>query len=218
MRFGHQHEREFELIAWKRWTEQQIQQGVKVLWQTGFGDGARDLPDVSLFSSDGQNGSFYILCQSDQDIPRHWLQSHRLFQLHRPGRFSDFQGGGGANTGSRAHFVGIMALVNQKTGQRQGTANFTLRWLRTRIHANCNSSSFHRSAGCTACFLCLPDVTKATSRSHARRGTPDCSKTGFEWLYALHRRTAEIIFMPHQVRLRSSYWTRFGKRNQSLNA
>ena len=34
-------------------------------WQTGFGDSARDLPDISLFASDGQNKSFYIVCESD---------------------------------------------------------------------------------------------------------------------------------------------------------
>ncbi|MGA8538155.1 MAG: protease pro-enzyme activation domain-containing protein, partial [Terriglobales bacterium] len=44
----------------------------KPSWQTGTGvpnDGVRDLPDVSLFAGDGENGSFYILCQSDQVSP-----------------------------------------------------------------------------------------------------------------------------------------------------
>jgi subtilase family serine protease len=40
----------------------------KPSWQTGAGvpsDGVRDLPDVSLFASNGFNGSFYIICEAD---------------------------------------------------------------------------------------------------------------------------------------------------------
>src|SRR6267154_3286927 len=38
-------------------------------FQTGFGDTQRDLPDVSFFAADGLNKSFYIICESDENIP-----------------------------------------------------------------------------------------------------------------------------------------------------
>lgn len=39
---------------------------MKPVWQTGTSaDNARDLPDVSLFASNGFLGSFYVICQSD---------------------------------------------------------------------------------------------------------------------------------------------------------
>ena len=84
-------------------------------WQTGSGsfstDGKRDIPDVSLFASNGFVGSAYIVCQADNpqggDCP-----------------FS-FLGFGGTSVSSPA-FAGIMALVNQETGERQGNANYIL--------------------------------------------------------------------------------------------
>ncbi len=80
---------------------------LKPTWQTGTGvpnDTARDLPDVSLFASNGFLGSFYVICQSD----------------YSPGNgsectLSDLVGYGGTSVASPA-FAGIMALVNQKWG------------------------------------------------------------------------------------------------------
>jgi len=43
----------------------------KPSWQSGSGvpmDGHRDLPDVSLFASNGYNSSFYIMCQADASL------------------------------------------------------------------------------------------------------------------------------------------------------
>jgi Pro-kumamolisin, activation domain/Bacterial Ig-like domain (group 3) len=89
----------------------------KPAWQTGTGvpaDGKRDIPDVSLFASNGFLGSFYIICQSDQTYGTCNLSSD-----------SYFLGFGGTSVSSPA-FAGIMALVNQETGSRQGNANYVL--------------------------------------------------------------------------------------------
>src|ERR1700728_3518823 len=89
----------------------------KPAWQTGTGvlaDGKRDIPDVSLFASNGFLGSFYIICQSDQTYGTCNLSSS-----------SYFLGFGGTSVSSPA-FAGIMALVNQETGSRQGNANYVL--------------------------------------------------------------------------------------------
>ena len=39
----------------------------KPAWQTGFGDTARDIPDLSLFASSGANASYYPICATDGD-------------------------------------------------------------------------------------------------------------------------------------------------------
>src|SRR6266404_1712688 len=95
----------------------------KPSWQVTLGDSSRDLPDVSLFSSDGKNGSFYIICESDQDITGGSGCNLTKFTTTAP--FHDFQAVGGTSAATPT-FAGIVALVNQKTGQRQGNVNYVL--------------------------------------------------------------------------------------------
>ena len=87
----------------------------KPAWQTGPGvptDGARDIPDVSLFASNGANLSAYAICaQAGECAP----DSSGNFSL-------DLVGGTSASAPAMA---GIMALVVQKYG-RQGQADATL--------------------------------------------------------------------------------------------
>lgn len=87
----------------------------KPAWQTGPGvpaDGVRDIPDVSLFASNGGNMSAYAVCaQAGECAP----DSSGNFSL-------DLVGGTSASTPAMA---GIMALVVQKYG-RQGQADATL--------------------------------------------------------------------------------------------
>jgi subtilase family serine protease len=86
----------------------------KPAWQTGKGvpaDGARDLPDVSLFAAAGENNSAYPICAFPQDC----------VQVNG-GTFLVLAGGTSASSPAMA---GIMALVNQKFGP-QGQANFVL--------------------------------------------------------------------------------------------
>lgn len=86
----------------------------KPSWQTGIGvpaDGARDLPDVSLFAATDTNDSFYPVCSSSEECT--------------PANGSVVFGGVGGTSASTPAMAGIMALINQKYG-RQGQANFTL--------------------------------------------------------------------------------------------
>ncbi len=126
----------------------------KPSWQSGTGvplDSHRDLPDVSLFASNGFDNSFYIMCQSDAGGTG--TNSCNLNDFGYT-----FQGVGGTSASAPA-FAGIMALVNQKqaTAQnpapRQGNANYVLyqlfkKQLNTTPALNCNSSSVP-AAGCT---------------------------------------------------------------------
>jgi subtilase family serine protease len=88
----------------------------KPSWQSGvFGivnDGVRDIPDVSLLAANGLWGHYYIFCDSDTanggsvctGLPDTWS-------------------GAGGTSFSAPILAGIQALVNQKTGKRQGNPN-----------------------------------------------------------------------------------------------
>ena len=87
----------------------------KPAWQTGPGvpaDGVRDIPDVSLFASNGANYSAFVTCDSEGDCAP-----------DASGNFNfDLVGG---TSGSTPAMAAIMALVVQKYG-RQGQADTVL--------------------------------------------------------------------------------------------
>jgi subtilase family serine protease len=143
---------------------------IKPSWQAGLGDSARDIPDVSLFASDGQNKSFYITCQSDQDIPGDTGCNLTSRSTNPNGPFHDFQAIGGTSAGAPS-FAGIMALINQKTGQRQGNANYALYALAKKPGASCASSTTEAS---TCVFN---DITKGNNAVPCAGASPKCSNT-----------------------------------------
>ena len=139
----------------------------KPAWQGGTGvpaDGVRDIPDVSLFAGDGENSSFYILCEAD------------LFDVRCiPG--GGFLSIGGTSASVQA-FAGIMALVNHKVATqatpapRQGNANFVLYPLAAKQGASCNSSS--GTANPASCIFY--DITKGNNSVPCAGGT-GCNNT-----------------------------------------
>jgi len=143
----------------------------KPSWQavTGVpGDGRRDLPDVSLFASDGNNGSSYVVCQADANSGTG--SSTSSCDLNSP--FLDFQLVGGTSAATPT-FAGIMALVNQKTGQRQGNANYVLYALaNNETFANCNSTTVLAGNACV-----FYDVTKGNNSVACSGGSSNCSNT-----------------------------------------
>jgi subtilase family serine protease len=87
----------------------------KPSWQSGPGvpaDGARDLPDVSLFAANGYNLSAYPICASPGDCVPDANQQIPITLV------------GGTSASSPA-MAAIMALIDQKHG-RQGQADYTL--------------------------------------------------------------------------------------------
>jgi hypothetical protein len=126
-------------------------------------DSHRDLPDVSLFASSGFNNSFYVMCEADM------VASPSC----KKGQAFHFLGIGGTSA-SAPSFAGIMALVNQKTGQRQGNANFALYKLAQTQYAAataCNSvASPLPASACT-----FNDVTTGTIAMPCTKGSPDCN-------------------------------------------
>ncbi len=98
---------------------------LKPSWQKGTGvpaDNKRDLPDVSLFASNGFFGSFYVICEEDATGPCN---------------LEALAGYGGTSVASPA-FAGIMSLVNQKIGTPQGVPGFSLYQLVTK-----QANAFH---------------------------------------------------------------------------
>ena len=102
----------------------------KPSWQAGPGvpnDGKRDIPDVSLAAAAGHDG--FLLCQDGVCITDSSGQLINAFVV-------------GGTSASAPSFAGIMALVNQKTGSRQGQANFVLYPLAAAQNAaNCDASA-----------------------------------------------------------------------------
>ncbi len=142
---------------------------LKPSWQTGLGDTSRDIPDVSLFASDGQNKSFYIICQSDQDPSGGTgcnLTTSATLGTH------DFQAVGGTSAATPT-FAAIMALVvQQQSGQRQGVANYVLYSLAKTPANVCNSSTATLPNNCV-----FNDITKGNNSVACVGGTPNCSNT-----------------------------------------
>jgi subtilase family serine protease len=156
----------------------------KPAWQTGTGvpaDGVRDVPDVSLFAADGLNAAFYIICSSDGSgfTGANGNCSSTASTL-------DFVGIGGTSLSTPA-FAGIMALVNQKSGERQGNANFVLYPLAAAAasnNKNCasNSSAVSNSACVFYDIIHGHDTTETTitpgnNAVACVTGSPNCSGT-----------------------------------------
>jgi hypothetical protein len=113
----------------------------KPSWQSGTGvpsDGKRDIPDVSLFASNGFVGNFYMLCEDDI--------------IYGTCSTSNFAGVGGTSASSPA-FAGIMAMVNQATASRQGNANYAFYKLAGQSGSRCTSAANPAS---TCVFFDIP--------------------------------------------------------------
>jgi subtilase family serine protease len=88
----------------------------KPSWQTGVpgipSDGVRDVPDISLFASNGFWGHYYVYCFSD-------VANGGAACAGSPAGWS----GAGGTSFSSPILAGIQALVNQKMGGAQGNPN-----------------------------------------------------------------------------------------------
>jgi len=154
----------------------------KPSWQSGAGipnDGKRDLPDVSLFASNGFTGSLYLICDTDQ-----------FHSFTGKCDLTSFEGtiqGVGGTSASAPAFAGIMALVNQKQSTtaipapRQGVANYVLYALARTSGASCPSSTTEASTcifndvthGNSDLPTGLPGI--GTISVPCQGGTPNCS-------------------------------------------
>jgi hypothetical protein len=148
----------------------------KPTFQTGLtpGDNARDIPDISLFAGNGVNSTFYIVCEQNANANN----APCSLTTSASSGVDTFSGIGGTSGGTPT-FAAIIALVNQKTGQRQGNANYVLYNLAAKEnYANCNSSSFTNHATPAPASCVFYDITKGTNTVACDPGSPNCSDTG----------------------------------------
>jgi len=145
-------------------------------WQKGvFGtvnNGWRDLPDVSLFAGDGFYTHAYVYCMSDTNeggAPCDYSNSADAY----------LNSAGGTSFSSPA-FAGIQALVDQKTGSRQGNPNYVLYFLAageygSDAHPNLgNLAACNTANGNTIGAACVfYDVTSGDNDMPCR-GKDDC--------------------------------------------
>lgn len=127
----------------------------KPSWQTGVSgipnDNARDLPDVSLTAA-GHDA--YLLCLDGSCTP------------DSTGRIS-FDGYSGTSAATPS-FAGMMALIVEKTGSRQGQADYVLYRLAANVAlASCNASDTSTLPAGTCIFN---DVTAGNNAVPGERG------------------------------------------------
>ncbi len=125
----------------------------KPSWQSLSGnpsDGVRDIPDVSLFAADGLWWHAYIFCWSNTALggtscsgpPKTWMA-------------------GGGTSFSSPIMAGIQALVDQKTGERQGNPNPTYYKLAAGEYGASGDSSCNSTLGNAVGSSCIfYDVTQ----------------------------------------------------------
>jgi subtilase family serine protease len=139
----------------------------KPSWQTGVvgipADGVRDIPDVSLFAANGLWGHYFVYCYS-----------------HAAGGGSPCTGapstwaGAGGTSFSSPILAGVQALVNQKTGARQGNPNPVYYKLAAMEYGASGSSSCNSTHGNTVASTCIfYDVTQGDMDVNCT-GTHNC--------------------------------------------
>ncbi len=126
----------------------------KPAWQSGVAglpnDGVRDLPDVSLFAANGFWSHAYLVCYSDI--------ANNGASCSAPPNLWVALGGTSAATPILA---GVQALINQKTGARQGNPNYTLYRLAASEYGAGGSASCDSSLGNQVGANCVfHDVTQ----------------------------------------------------------
>lgn len=119
----------------------------KPSWQSLLGnpaDGVRDVPDVSLFASNGLWSHYYIFCYSD-------VANGGTACTGAP---SGWTGAGGTSFASPI-MAGVQALVDQSTGSRQGNPNPVLYSLANAEYGPNGNSSCNSSLGNSVGTSCV---------------------------------------------------------------
>ncbi len=128
-------------------------------WQSVYGVGLanvsttkRNQPDVSLFASAGWWNHTLLFCQSDTGVTCDYSDGSNDYAL-----------GAGGTSFVAPQLNGLMALIVQKTGARQGNANYTLYGLAAQEYgtpgnpntanlANCSGSGLGVNVGANCIF------------------------------------------------------------------
>ncbi len=129
----------------------------------------RTIPDISLFSSNGENGVAVIVCEADAN------PGGASCNLNSP--FTDFSLIGGTSAATPP-FAAIVALLNQKTGTRQGNINYGLYNLAAN-DTNYTSGACNASTPNSACTF--NDVTTGNIGVACMRGSTSNADGSTNW-------------------------------------
>ncbi len=151
----------------------------KPSWQTGLGvpnDGKRDVPDVSLTAASHDG---YLVYSSDNATSTRGLYTF------------------GGTSASAPSFAGLMALVNQQSGARQGNANPRFYQLAA-LQASGGPSYFHRvtagnnSVPGTTGFAASTSTTTPTYNLATGLGSVDANVLVTQWSGILPATTTTV--------------------------
>ena len=146
-------------------------------WQAGVNgipsDGVRDVPDLSLFSSDLTFNSAYLYCLTDPIyVPS--------CNFNNSGALT-YEVAGGTSFAAPA-FAGMVALVNQKTNSTQGLANYYLYSMAAQEFGSTASPNSSQTLSCNSGLnqggsntCTFYDVTVGTNQQPCTVGTPECT-------------------------------------------
>jgi hypothetical protein len=123
-------------------------------------DGVRDLPDVSLFASNGFNLASWAVCADSVALGSSTPGTDCQLSNGVPTASTTLSGFGGTSASAPA-FAGMLALVSQSIGGRLGNPNPVLYQL-----AEKQPTAFN-------------DVTIGNNSVDCYSGTPDCGSNGF---------------------------------------
>ncbi len=190
-------------------------------WQTGVvglptaSGGKRYLPDVSLFAADGVWSHFYVYCMSDtaeQGVACNYTNTNDILG----------SAAGGTSFAAPA-LAGIQALVNQKTGSKQGNPNVTYYQLAATEYGASGNTSCYSNAG-TAAAPVLPastcifrDVTYGDIDVPCT-GTTNCygySKSGSKTVYGVLSTSSTALTPAYAATKGWDYATGLGTVNVS---
>lgn len=121
-------------------------------------DAVRDIPDVSMFAATGRDFATWGICTDrDQDGNGNTIEDCVPGSNGLPPDQFYLSGWGGTSAAAPA-FAGVLALIRQSTGERQGQANYALYNL-----ARTQPAIFN-------------DVLTGNNSVSCQLGTPDCAK------------------------------------------
>jgi len=139
----------------------------KPSWQTGTGvpnDQARDIPDVAFLAGDGFYGAFWAVCDGSTEGFNDVGDSGTANCV--ADSTGDFYADGfGGTSAATPAFAGIMALVVQKTGERQGQAAPILYTL-----AQSTPTAFHDVVTGNNSVSCTPSTATAATCVEISKG------------------------------------------------
>ena len=151
----------------------------KPYWQSGVvgiaNDNVRDLPDVSLFASNGFWSHFYWYCLSDT------AEGGGTCDYANDPDDAELVNAAGGTSFSAPALAGIQALINQASGQKWGNMNTRYYALAASQYgsaaapnaANLASCNSNLGAGIGASCI-FRDVTSGDFDVPCRTGTPNC--------------------------------------------